>query len=208
MIVGLVKEIKNNEYRVGLTPSSVKAYVSAGQRVLVETNAGIGSGFEDKEYEDAGAQIIKDAESVWAQADMIVKVKEPIKPEYKLIKKEQILYTYLHLAADHDLTEVLLKKKVKAMAYETITADDGSLPCLQPMSEIAGRMSIQEGAKYLEKPFGGRGILLSGVPGIEKGNIAIIGGGTVGINACKMAIGMGCQCDHIGYFGKTPGLSG
>ena len=191
--VGVVKEIKNHEYRVGLTPDCVKAYSMAGHRVLVETNAGIGSGFDDKEYIEAGAKIIESAAAIWAQADMIVKVKEPIEPEYDLMREGQILYTYLHLAADLNLTKALLKNKVKAMAYETIIGDNGSLPCLQPMSEIAGRLAIQEGAKYLEKPYGGRGMLLSGVPGVEKGNIVIIGGGTVGVNACKMAVGMGAN---------------
>ena len=193
IVVGLVKEIKNHEYRVGLTPNCVHAYITGGHRVLVETNAGIGSGFEDKEYIDAGAEIIEDAYTVWTQADMIVKVKEPIESEYCLMRKDQILYTYLHLAANLELTKALLRNKVKAMAYETILGDDGSLPCLQPMSEIAGRLAIQEGAKYLEKPFGGLGTLLSGVPGVEKGNIVIIGGGTVGINACKMAVGIGAN---------------
>ena len=193
MIVGTVKEIKNHEYRVGLTPNCAKTYIEAGHQVLVETNAGAGSGFTDDEYIQAGAKIIPDAKSVWANADMIVKVKEPIKPEYDLMRKGLILYTYLHLAADPELTEALMKNEVKAIAYETILAGDGSLPCLQPMSEIAGRLSIQEGAKYLEKPFGGQGLLLAGVPGVSKGNVVIIGGGTVGINACKLAVGMGAK---------------
>jgi alanine dehydrogenase len=191
MIVGLVKEIKNHEYRVGLTPSCVSAYISAGHKVIVETEAGIGSGFTNDEYIKAGALILPEAASVWAKADMIVKVKEPIASEYKYMREGLILYTYLHLAADKDLTEVLLAKKVKAMAYETIAGRNGGLPCLQPMSEIAGRLAIQEGAKYLEKTYGGNGMLLSGVPGVEKGNVVIIGGGTVGLNACKIAAGMG-----------------
>ena len=193
MIVGLVKEIKNHEYRVGLTPNDVKAYVDAGHTVLVETGAGEGSGFPNMEYLGAGAQVLGSAAEVWDKAEMIVKVKEPIEPEYQYLKKGQILYTYLHLAADRPLTEALLKAGTKAVAYETITGKNGGLPCLIPMSEIAGRMAVQEGAKYLEKPFGGRGLLLSGVPGVEKANVVIIGGGGVGTNACKIAVGMGAN---------------
>lgn len=194
MIVGLVKEIKNNEYRVGLTPDGVKAYTDAGHTVLVETAAGEGSGFTDEEYMSAGAQIIADAASVWSQAEMIVKVKEPIASEYAYLKKDQILYTYLHLAADRPLTEALVKAGTKAVAFETITGKDGKgLPCLIPMSEIAGRMAVQEGAKYLEKTYGGRGVMLAGVPGVEKANVVIIGGGGVGTNACKIAVGMGAN---------------
>lgn len=193
MNIGLVKEIKNNEFRVGLTPSNVKAYVDAGHQVMVERTAGEGSGFEDAEYINAGASILPDAASVWDTADMIVKVKEPIEPEYKYLRKNQILYTYLHLAADRPLTDALLNAGTKAVAYETIIGKAGNLPCLIPMSEIAGRMSVQEGAKYLEKTYGGRGMLLSGVPGVEKANIVIIGGGGVGTNACKIAVGMGAN---------------
>lgn len=193
MNIGLVKEIKNNEFRVGLTPSNVKAYTDAGHQVLVETAAGEGSGFEDSEYKDAGASILPDAASVWDKADMIVKVKEPIESEYKYLKKDQILYTYLHLAADRPLTDALMEAGTKAVAYETITGRNGNLPCLIPMSEIAGRMAVQEGAKYLEKTYGGRGMLLSGVPGVEKANVVIIGGGGVGTNACKIAVGMGAN---------------
>lgn len=193
MIVGLVKEIKNHEYRVGLTPNDVKAYVDAGHTVLVETEAGEGSGYSNMEYLAAGAQVLNSAAEVWDKAEMIVKVKEPIEPEYKYLKKDQILYTYLHLAADRPLTEALLKAGTTAVAYETITGKQGGLPCLIPMSEIAGRMAVQEGAKYLEKPFGGRGLLLSGVPGVEKANVVIIGGGGVGTNACKIAVGMGAN---------------
>lgn len=193
MVIGLIKEIKNNEFRVGLTPDNVKAYVDAGHKVLVETNAGIGSGFEDSEYIEAGAEILPDAASVWDRGEMIVKVKEPIESEYKFLKKDQILYTYLHLAADRPLTDALLEAGTKAMAYETIVGKNGGLPCLIPMSEIAGRMSVQEGAKYLEKTYGGRGILLSGVPGVQKANVVIIGGGGVGTNACKIAVGMGAN---------------
>ncbi|UWP57918.1 alanine dehydrogenase [Ruminococcus gauvreauii] len=193
MIVGLVKEIKNNEFRVGLTPNCVKAYVQDGNQVIVETNAGTGSGFTDEEYIAAGANIYPDAASVWNSAQMIVKVKEPISSEYQYLRKDLILYTYLHLAADAPLTEALLKNEVKSIAYETIVGPKGGLPCLQPMSEIAGRLSIQEGAKYLEKTFGGCGVLLSGVPGVKKGKIVILGGGNVGTNACKIAVGMGAD---------------
>lgn len=192
MIVGLIKEIKNNENRVSLTPSNVGAYVAAGHTVLVETTAGDGAGFPDAEYEKAGAQI-KDKETVWKDADMIVKVKEPIEEEYKYLRGDQILYTYLHLAADKPLTERLLEVGTKAVAYETITDRDGGLPCLTPMSEIAGRMSSMEGAKYLEKTFGGRGVLLAGVPGVEAGKVTILGAGVVGSNACKIAVGLGAK---------------
>ena len=193
MVIGVPKEIKNNEFRVGLTPGAVSAFVQAGHSALVEAGAGSGSGFTDQEYEQAGAQIVAQAEAVWAGADMIVKVKEPIQPEYRFFRKELILYTYLHLAADEPLTQALLENQVKAVAYETIVGRDGGLPCLAPMSEIAGRMSVQEGAKYLEKTFGGRGVLLAGVPGVERGSVAILGGGNVGTNACKMAVGMGAN---------------
>lgn len=193
MIIGLVKEIKNHEYRVGLTPNDVRAYVEAGNQVLVETAAGEGSGFPDQEYVDAGASVRASAAEVWEKAEMIVKVKEPVSSEYAYLRKDQILYTYLHLAADRPLTEALLKAGTKAVAYETITGRNGGLPCLAPMSEIAGRMAVQEGAKYLEKPFGGRGILLSGVPGVEKGSVVILGGGGVGTSACKIAVGMGAN---------------
>lgn len=193
MVIGLVKEIKNHEYRVGMTPKCVQDYVANGHKVLVETGAGVGSSFEDEEYVRAGAEICGDAATVWSSADMIVKVKEPIEPEYKYLREGLILFTYLHLAADRPLTEALIKNKVKAMAYETITGKNGGLPCLQPMSEIAGRLSVQEGAKYLEKQYGGRGVLLGGVPGVEKANVVIIGGGAVGTNACKIAVGMGAN---------------
>lgn len=193
MIIGLPKELKNNEYRVGLTPDAVSAYVQAGHTVLVEMGAGKGSGFEDTEYLEAGAELIAQAAEVWARAEMIVKVKEPIACEYGYFRKGLILYTYLHLAADETLTRALMDAGMSAVAYETITNQNGTLPCLMPMSEIAGRLSVQEGAKYLEKTYGGRGILLAGVPGVEKGHIVILGGGSVGINACKMAVGMGAN---------------
>ena len=193
MIIGLPREIKNNEFRVGLTPGAVSAYVRAGHTVVVEQGAGLGSGFTDQEYLDAGAEMEKQAAKVWARAGMIVKVKEPIECEYQYFKEGLLLYTYLHLAADAPLTKALLDAKVTAVAYETIVGREGGLPCLAPMSEIAGRMAIQEGAKYLEKTYGGRGVLLAGVPGVEKGNVVILGGGNVGANACKMAVGMGAN---------------
>jgi alanine dehydrogenase len=160
---------------------------------MIETGAGADTGFEDADYIAAGAEIRNSREEIYAEADMIVKVKEPLPEEYDLFKENQILYTYLHLAADKPLTEMLMAKKVKAVAYETIEGADGTLPCLTPMSEIAGRLSVQEGAKYLEKTFGGRGVLLGGVPGVRRGRIAILGGGIVGTNACKIAVGIGAQ---------------
>ena len=193
MKIGCVKEIKNNEFRVGLTPDNVKAYVAAGHHVYMEKGAGVGSGFSDNEYVDAGASLIDNAADVWHLVDMMVKVKEPLEEEYPLFHDGLILYTYLHLAADKEQMDALLKGKVKAVAYETIQEKDGSLPCLAPMSQIAGRLSIQEGAKYLEKRFGGEGILLAGVPGTPKANVVILGGGTVGMNACKIAVGMGAN---------------
>ena len=192
MVVGCVKEIKNNEFRVGMTPGNVSAYTKAGHRVLIEKGAGEGSGFADEEYKAAGAELLADPAEVWAGSDMIIKVKEPLESEYKLFKRDQILYTYLHLAADKPLTLALMEAGVKGVAYETL-AVNRSLPLLIPMSQIAGRLSVQEGAKYLEKRFGGSGILLSGVPGTPKANVLIIGGGTVGMNACKIAVGMGAN---------------
>ena len=191
MKVGCVKEIKNNENRVGMTPDNAKAYVKAGHEVLIQKGAGLGSGFTDEQYEAAGAKILSTAKQVWDKAEMIVKVKEPLEPEYELMKKNQILFTYLHLAADKEQTDALLEKKVKGVAYETLMERDGSLPLLVPMSQIAGRRSIQEGAKYLEKTFGGEGVLLAGVPGTPKAKVVILGAGTVGTNACKIAVGMG-----------------
>ena len=193
MRIGCVKEIKNNEFRVGLTPDNVRAYVGAGHHVYMEKGAGIGSGFSDAEYVEAGASLIDNAADVWHLVDMMVKVKEPLEEEYPLFHDGMILYTYLHLAADKQQMDALLAGKVRAVAYETIQEKDGSLPCLAPMSQIAGRLSIQEGAKYLEKRFGGEGILLAGVPGTPKANVVILGGGTVGMNACKIAVGMGAN---------------
>ncbi|HET9036705.1 MAG TPA: alanine dehydrogenase [Myxococcaceae bacterium] len=194
MIVGVPKEIKVREYRVGMVPGAVKALVDAGHQVLVESGAGVGSGLPDNDYARAGAQLISSADEVWKRAEMIVKVKEPIAPEYARMQDGQIVYTYFHLAGvDPELTKVLLKKKVAAVAYETIELDDGSLPLLRPMSEVAGRMSIQVGAMCLEKEHGGKGILLGGVPGVRRGRVAILGGGVVGTNAAKIAVGMGAD---------------
>ena len=193
MKIGCVKEIKNNEFRVGLTPDNVASYVAAGHEVYIEKGAGVGSGFADDEYVKAGAKMIDNAADVWGAVDMMVKVKEPLEEEYGFFREGLILYTYLHLAADEKQMDALLDGKVKAVAYETLQETDLSLPLLAPMSQIAGRLSIQEGAKYLEKRFGGEGILLAGVPGTPKANVVILGGGTVGMNACKIAVGMGAN---------------
>lgn len=193
MKVGCVKEIKALENRIGLTPDNVKNYVNEGNQVFIEHAAGIGSGFTDEEYLAAGAAILPTAKEVWDTADMIVKVKEPLEPEYPLIRKDQIIYTYLHLAADRPQTDALLSAHAKGVAYETLMERDGSLPLLAPMSQIAGRLSIQEGAKYLEKHYGGSGVLLSGVPGTPKANVLILGAGSVGTSACKIAVGMGAN---------------
>lgn len=193
MIIGVPREIKRHEYRVGMTPHCAKSYVSHGHTVYIETSAGNGSGYTDEEYEAAGATILPSAEAVYETADMVVKVKEPLPAEYELMRPDQIMYTYLHLAANSELLQVLMSRRVQSVAYETIQLADGSLPCLTPMSEIAGRLSVQEGAKYLEKAFGGRGILLGGVPGVPRGNVAILGGGVVGTNACKIAVGIGAN---------------
>ena len=193
MRVGCVKEIKVQEYRVGLTPANVASYVAAGHEVWVENGLGEGSGFATSEYVAAGAKVCNTAEEVWAGVEMIVKVKEPLESEYKFFRKDLILYTYLHLAAERPLTDALVAAGVKSVAYETLTDRLGGLPLLSPMSQVAGRLSVQEGAKYLEKPFGGSGVLLSGVPGAPKAKVLILGGGVVGINACKIAVGMGAD---------------
>lgn len=197
MIVGLPKEIKDNEYRVGLTPAGVRALTDAGHKVIVEQSAGEGSGFDDALYQKAGGEIIASADDVWAKGEMIVKVKEPIAPEYPRMREGQLLFTYLHLAPDPKLTSQLLERKVTGIAYETITDRRGSLPLLTPMSEVAGRMAIQVGAHYLEKMSGGRGILLGGVPGVPAARVVIIGGGVVGTNAAKIAVGMGAHVTMI-----------
>ena len=190
MRVGVPKEIKNHEYRVGLTPPSVAELVAAGHEVIVETKAGMGIDFEDQDYVDAGARIVPDAKTVFAESDMIVKVKEPQQSEIALLEPRHLLFTYLHLAADKPQAEGLMKAGATCIAYETVTADDRSLPLLKPMSEVAGRMSIQVGAHYLEKEQGGRGVLLGGVPGVAPARVAILGGGVAGVNAAQMAVGM------------------
>lgn len=193
MIIGVPREIKDNESRVGLVPAGVKALHDQGNRILVEQRAGAGSGIADVEYVTAGAEIVNSAAEVWANAEMIVKVKEPIAPEYGLMREGQILFTYLHLAPAVELTQALLQNKVTGIAYETIRNARGELPLLTPMSEIAGRMSIQVGAAYLERPNGGRGVLLGGVPGVLPARVVIIGGGIVGKHAAQMAVGLGAQ---------------
>jgi alanine dehydrogenase len=195
--VGLPKEIKDNEYRVGLTPAGVRALTDAGHQVFVERDAGSGSGFDTDLYVRAGATILETADDVWAEGEMIVKVKEPIAPEYPRMREGQLLFTYLHLAPDEELTKQLLERKVTGVAYETITDHRGTLPLLTPMSEVAGRMSVQVGAHYLEKMSGGRGILLGGVPGVPAARVVIIGGGVVGTNAAKIAVGMGAHVTII-----------
>ena len=192
MKIGTVRERKQHEYRVGITPDHAEVYVKAGHQVFVETGAGVGSGFPDSEYEEAGAVILPSMQAVYETVDMMVKVKEPMPEEYPLLKRDLILYTYLHLAADRPQADAIAQKGVKAVAYETIY-EGGGLPCLRPMSEIAGRLSIQEGAKYIESAYGGRGILLGGVPGVERGKVVIVGGGIAGTYAAKAAIGMGAQ---------------
>jgi len=190
MRVGVPKEIKNHEYRVGLTPGSVTELVHAGHEVIVETKAGMGIDFEDQDYIDAGARIVPDAKTVFAESDMIVKVKEPQPQEVAMLEPRHVLFTYLHLAADKPQAEGLMKSGATCIAYETVTAARGGLPLLKPMSEVAGRMSVQVGAHYLEKEQGGRGVLLGGVPGVAPAKVAILGGGVSGVNAAQMAVGM------------------
>jgi alanine dehydrogenase len=214
MIIGCVKEIKNNEFRVGMTPMNVNDYVKAGHKVLIEASAGVGSGFSDLEYKNAGAQIIDSAKKVWDSCEMMIKVKEPLSSEYQYFRKDLVLFTYLHLAAEKPLTDAMLSSGIKGFAYETLIEKNHSIPMLAPMSQIAGRLSIQEGAKYLEKTFGGSGLLLAGVPGTPRANVLILGGGTVGTHACKIATGMGANVtimdinlERLGYlddiFGST-----
>jgi len=193
MIVGIPKEIKDKEYRVAITPAGVDVLIKAGHKVIIEKAAGAGSGITDEEYEKAGAEIAGNAHEVFERADMIVKVKEPLSQEYPLLRKGQILFTYLHLAPVPELTVAMIKSEVIAIAYETVELQDGSLPILTPMSEVAGKIAVQVGAYYLMKAHGGKGILLAGVPGVEKGKVAIIGGGVVGTNSAKMAIGLGAE---------------
>jgi alanine dehydrogenase len=193
MKVGVPKEIKRFENRVSMTPDGVRAFKAAGHDVYVEKGAGVGAQITDEMYAKAGAVMIGSHEEVFEVADMIYKVKEPLKEEYKLFKKGQLLFTYLHLAADKEQAVALMEKGVTGIAFETIQLENGHLPLLEPMSEVAGRLAVQEGAKYLEKTFGGRGILLGGIPGVPRGNVVIIGGGVVGANATKIAIGMGAR---------------
>ena len=193
MIIGVPKEIKDNEARVGVTPAGVKALAEAGHTVLVETQAGALSGFPDAEYQEAGAEIVGEAGYVWGKSDTVVKVKEPIEPEYAFFRDGLVLFTYLHLAPLPALTEKLLECKVIGIAYETVRDRKGTLPLLTPMSEVAGRMSVQVGAAYLEKEHGGRGILLGGVPGVPPAHVTIVGGGVVGSNAAKIALGFGAK---------------
>ncbi|MCF6409524.1 alanine dehydrogenase [Pseudalkalibacillus salsuginis] len=192
MIIGVPREVKNNENRVALTPNNVAVYINAGHKVLIEKNAGRESGFTDNDYINAGATIVQDPQNAW-DVDMVIKVKEPIESEYKFFKEGLILYTYLHLAPVPNLTQSLLENGVIAIAYETIQLENGSLPLLTPMSEVAGRMSVQIGAQFLENSKGGKGILLGGVPGVAPAEVVIIGGGVVGTNAAKMALGLGAS---------------
>jgi alanine dehydrogenase len=192
MIIGVPKEIKNNENRVALTPAGVVSFINAGHEVLIEQEAGSGSGFTDKDYTVAGAQIVENVEDVWSQAEMIMKVKEPLPSEYRYFREGLILFTYLHLAAEPDLAQALKDTGVIAIAYETVV-ENGTLPLLTPMSEVAGRMAAQIGSQFLQKSNGGKGILLSGVPGVNRGKVTIIGGGVVGTNAAKIAIGLGAD---------------
>jgi len=196
MIIGVPKEIKNNENRVAITPAGVLSFVQAGHTVLIEKEAGVGSGFNNDDYARAGAQIIERAEDVWAQADMVMKVKEPLPSEYGYFRPGLILFTYLHLAAEPELARALKESGVIAIAYETVQVGR-TLPLLTPMSEVAGRMAAQIGAQFLEKPYGGKGILLGGVPGVARGKVTIIGGGVVGTNAAKVAVGLGADVTII-----------
>lgn len=197
MIIGVPREVKDHEARVGLVPSGVEPLMRAGHRVIVQSGAGEKSGLTDADYEEFGADIVPTAAGVWGSADLIVKVKEPQPSEYDFLRPGLLLFTYLHLAPLPELTERLVKGRVNAVAYETIREKDGSLPLLTPMSEVAGRMSVQVGAQYLEAPMGGRGILLGGIPGVAPANVVIIGGGVVGHNACRMAVGLGANVTII-----------
>ncbi len=193
MLIGILKEIKTEENRVCMTPAGVEVMKVNGHSVLVEKNAGSGSGFEDAAYLKAGAEIAETAREIFERSDMVMHVKEPLPSEYEMIREDQIVFTYLHLAAAEELTHALIKSKAVCIAYETIQKADRSLPLLTPMSEVAGRMAIQQGAKYLEMAQGGHGVLLGGVPGVDPGNVVVIGGGIVGINAAKMACGLGAK---------------
>lgn len=193
MIVGVPKEIKNKENRVGMVVAGVRALTAAGHKVLIQHNAGVGAGISDEDYRKAGAAIVETPKEVFDKADMIVKVKEPLPEEYPLLRQGQILYTYLHLAADERLTKALMERKIVGIAYETIQPADGSLPLLAPMSAVAGRMATQIGATYLQHDHGGKGMLMGGVTGVERANVVVLGGGVVGVNAAKMAVGLGAR---------------
>jgi alanine dehydrogenase len=193
MIIGVPKEIKNNEYRVGLTPSGVNSFISNGHTVYVQKEAGQGSGYSNQSYLNAGAKLCSSIDEIYSISEMIIKVKEPLKKEYNLIKKDQIIYTFFHFAASKELTEAMLKSHAICIAYETVQNIDGSLPLLTPMSEVAGRMATQQGAKFLEKPQSGHGILLGGVPGVNPAKVIVLGGGVVGTQAAKMAAGLGAN---------------
>jgi alanine dehydrogenase len=193
MKIGVPKEIKTNENRIALVPAGAEALISAGHSVLIEKGGGIGSGFTDEDYTSVGAKIAPDADTTWRESDMIMKVKEPIKVEWPRMKKDQLIFTYFHFAADEELTKAHLASGATCVAYETVELPTRELPLLTPMSEVAGRMAVQEGAKYLEKLYGGRGVLLGGVPGVAPAKVVILGGGIVGINAAKMAAGMGAK---------------
>ncbi|MDC0389793.1 alanine dehydrogenase [Flavobacteriaceae bacterium] len=193
MIIGVPKEIKNNEFRVGLTPSGVNSFIADGHTVYVQKEAGLGSGYSNQSYLNAGAKLCRSIDEVYSISEMIIKVKEPLKKEYNLIKKDQIIYTFFHFAASKELTEAMLKSDAICIAYETVQNTDGTLPLLTPMSEVAGRMATQQGAKFLEKPQSGHGILLGGVPGVNPANVIVLGGGVVGTQAAKMAAGLGAN---------------
>lgn len=193
MVIGVPAEIKNNENRVGMIPAGVFELVKQGHRVLLQAGAGKGSGFSDADYTDAGAELVTTAAEVYQRAEMIVKVKEPVGPEYDLIREGQIVFTYFHFASSEPLTRAMMRQKAICIAYETVEDEEGTLPLLTPMSEVAGRMAIQQGAKYLEKPIKGRGVLLGGVPGVAPGKVLVLGAGTVGIQAAKMAAGLGAH---------------
>ena len=197
MIIGVPKEIKTEEYRVGIVPAGVRLLKSSGHSVLIERGAGEGAGISDREFENAGAHLVSSPAEVYGETDLVMKVKEPLPPEYDLLKPGLMLYTFLHLAPAPKLTDALLDKDIIGIAYETIQQADGSLPLLTPMSEIAGRMAVQVGAHHLEKPSGGRGVLLGGVPGVSRGVVTVLGGGVVGTNAAKIAVGMGAMVNII-----------
>ena len=190
MLIGIPKEIKNSEYRVGLTETNVRHLVERGHEVFVQDEAGVGSGISNELYLKAGAKILNTAKEIYACADMIVKVKEPLASEYELLREQQILFTFLHLAPEPELTDVLCRKKIKALAYETIETEQGELPLLKPMSQVAGRVALQNGVLYLQKNFGGKGLLPGGVPGVSKASVAIVGGGTAGLHAAAVAVGL------------------